>query len=472
MNMPSSSFLPVRLLLTFLAGLAPPGSLAQVPVQVHYQGRLLDGTNLVNGSIGLSLRFFASPVGGALLYEDSNVVAVSDSLYSTVLGDHTVAGSLIDALTNAEVWLEVAANGTVLSPRERIAAVAYALTTRGWGITTNQPPSIVGNPDRNSAAASGSFIGGGAENVVSGNYATISGGWTNLASGLYSTVGGGERNVAAGESATVVGGRFNTAAGTIAIAGGEGNYAGDYAIALGLDNRALSYASGIFSGDDNVITGTEYSVIVGGQLNRILDSTEYSAVVGGFHNTVGPNAQYAFAAGRRAHAAHPGSFVWADSTDADFATTTSNQFLIRASGGVGINRATTDHALEVAGDAGKTTGGNVWQIISDRNAKESIEDLQAPLETILQLQPVRYRYRDAYRAAHPEVPAREYHGFVAQDFRKVFPDDVTWNEGEGLLQMDASAVVPYLVGAVQELSRRNAALEQRLAERERAQPAP
>ena len=55
----------------------------------------------------------------------------------------------------------------------------------------------------------------------------------------------------------------------------------------------------------------------------------------------------AFAAGYRAKANHWGSFVWGDSTDADFASTGNNQFLIRATGGVGINTASPRSQLEV-----------------------------------------------------------------------------------------------------------------------------
>jgi hypothetical protein len=60
-----------------------------------------------------------------------------------------------------------------------------------------------------------------------------------------------------------------------------------------------------------------------------------STIPGGYWNIA--NGSYSFAAGRRARANHTGSFVWADSQNADFASAANNQFLIRASGGVGIN---------------------------------------------------------------------------------------------------------------------------------------
>jgi len=79
------------------------------------------------------------------------------------------------------------------------------------------------------------------------------------------------------------------------------------------------------------------STIGGGGANIIHSNAQYAAIPGGRFNQVGASASHAFAAGRRARADHAGAFVWADTQDADFASTATNQFLIRASGGIGIN---------------------------------------------------------------------------------------------------------------------------------------
>ena len=71
---------------------------------------------------------------------------------------------------------------------------------------------------------------------------------------------------------------------------------------------------------------------------------------GGAHNAAAGN--YSLAAGRRAQANHNGTFVWADSADADFASTGDDQFLIRASGGVGIGTNDPQAMLHVGGTAG------------------------------------------------------------------------------------------------------------------------
>ena len=76
-------------------------------------------------------------------------------------------------------------------------------------------------------------------------------------------------------------------------------------------------------------------------------SNIYATVPGGLFNVAG--GQYSFAAGQHAKAVHDGSFVWADSTTAaDFASTASNQFLVRASGGVGIGTTSPLLPLQVS----------------------------------------------------------------------------------------------------------------------------
>jgi hypothetical protein len=78
-------------------------------------------------------------------------------------------------------------------------------------------------------------------------------------------------------------------------------------------------------------------------------------VPGGHGNTA--SGEYSFAAGRKAQANNNGAFVWADSTDANFASTAVNQFLIRASGGVGIGANDPAAALDVNGLIRSRTGG-------------------------------------------------------------------------------------------------------------------
>ena len=44
---------------------------AQAPQIINYQGRLLNGTSLVNGTVGLTLRLYTNNTGGSVVYADS-----------------------------------------------------------------------------------------------------------------------------------------------------------------------------------------------------------------------------------------------------------------------------------------------------------------------------------------------------------------------------------------------------------------
>ena len=169
--------------------------------------------------------------------------------------------------------------------------------------------------------------GSGATNRITENYSVIGGGVGNL-------VGDGDNNANSAQYSLVAGGYFNAVIGSMSAIGG---------------------------GSFNTNNGAQ-AVVAGGQLNRSTNS--YAAVGGGHGNLAGGNAatvpggeqnqalgNYSFAAGRNAQANHDGTFVWADTIQTTFTSTTTNQFLIRAQNGVGINTASPATALDVNGTA-------------------------------------------------------------------------------------------------------------------------
>ncbi len=344
----------------------------------------MDGTNLVNGTVGLSLRLFNVAIGGTQLYEDSNTVTVVDGLYSTFIGDHPTNDAFLVALTNPAVWVEVAVNGSTLSPRERLASVGYSLSTRGLLVTTNG--SVILNPDMNAVVAlssahasigggtgntigalsTSSLIGGGQGNTVAAesSYATIAGGLENdigFNSDL-STVGGGGGNDVNSNSnySTISGGLDNKIrhGSTYSTIGGGGNnivYPNNlYAtIAGGAANDIFNDSIGSTIGgglQNDVASNSSYSVISGGNNNDVGANAPYATIAGGRENRVADFAANAFVAGRLARANHRGAFVWADDTNAVFASSAPNQFLIRASGNVGINVTNPVKTLHVNGN--------------------------------------------------------------------------------------------------------------------------
>jgi len=204
-----------------------------------------------------------------------------------------------------------------------------------------------GERNRISSEAYHSVVGGGRANTVRGEAAMVGGGTANAAFGMHATVAGGSANTAGGGASTVSGGSYNVAnGGTATIGGGEMNRAeGSFAtIAGGGHNNASGYSTAVGGGWENAATGLQ-ATVAGGYMNTA--SGDCATVPGGRHNRAGGAS--AFAAGHKAEARHDGAFVWGDSTDDYFCSTGTNQFLIRALGGVGINTNAPQSALHVAG---------------------------------------------------------------------------------------------------------------------------
>ena len=204
---------------------------------------------------------------------------------------------------------------------------------------TLNSPNMISGYDGNSVAPGkeGATIGGGGSNLnanlVTQNYGTISGGRGNQA-GSWSTIGGGNQNIANSANSAISGGRLNTvSAGEATIGGGNSNTASNTNATVG-------------GGFINTASGSS-STISGGYQNSA--GGAYATIPGGMYNSAAGN--YSVAAGRRAKANHEGSFVWGDATDADIASSANNQFIVRASGGVGIGTNSPSTTLDVSGTA-------------------------------------------------------------------------------------------------------------------------
>jgi 3-polyprenyl-4-hydroxybenzoate decarboxylase len=142
-------------------------------------------------------------------------------------------------------------------------------------------------------------------------------------------------------------------------------------------------------------------------------------------------------------------------------------------GKVGIKRTPAVNSLEVEGNASKTTAGS-WLSNSDRRIKTEIQSITGALEKLDQVRLVDFRYTDEYRAVHPEIENRRYPNVIAQEFQKVFPEDVKGSgqrlpDGSEILQVDTYPLTIYSAAAIQELHRENqqqrekiASLEERL----------
>jgi hypothetical protein len=166
-------------------------------------------------------------------------------------------------------------------------------------------------------------------------------------------------------------------------------------------------------------------------------------------------------------------------------TAGNERIRIAADGKVGIGRTPTANALEVNGNASKTTASG-WLANSDARIKKDVRTVEHALEKIDQVRPVSFRYTDEYRAAHTSIEDNEYLNVIAQEFSKVFPEAVKESgetlDGKPILQVDIHPAAVYSIAAIKELhqlikakddevtklKKQNATLEQRLQKLEKA----
>lgn len=322
-------------------------------------------------------------------------------------GNEATAGDFVG--TTNDVALELRTNGAV---GLRLLPVASGLA-----------PHVIGGYEGNLVTSTrGGTIGGGGEsgnvNEVHGHFGTVGGGTGNVVSGNWGAIGGGNRNSVTAANGFVGGGGGNTA-GSAGVVGG------------GVDNEASGTSSTVAGGSKNVASGLE-ATIAGGLLN--VASERGAAVAGGTSNTAsGLDATVAggagntasgsrsFAAGRGATALHAGTFVWGDDSagNTSIASTASNQFLVRAAGGVWLG--TTSEPSFVAGRFLNTSTGaylstaGAWTNNSDVERKRDLEpvDGRAVLTALVAVPMTEWSYDD-------EGEGVRHIGPMAQDFHAAF----------------------------------------------------
>ena len=315
--------------------------------------------------------------------------------------------------------------------------------------------NVAGNDDDNPSSATGATVGGGVDNQARARGATVAGGEINFVTANFGSVGGGQKNFATETGATV--------------AGGE-------------DNRAEGITSAVAGGKRNSATGMD-SVVSGGGFNTA--SGRGSVVPGGELNCAG--GTYSWAGGRRAKvrpgslsgdegdgcdrisqagdSGDQGTFIWADSQPVNFQSTGSNQFLVRAQGGIflgtgGPVNLPSGRFINTSSGAHLTSGG-VWTNNSSRAFKtdfKPVDPLQV-LERLLQLPLSTWTYLSA--------PDNGRHlGPIAEEFHASFGLGA---DSASITTVDASGVaLAAIQGLNQRLEAENAALREQNAEQDAA----
>lgn len=234
-------------------------------------------------------------------------------------------------------------------------------------------------------------------------------------------------------------------------------------------NTIGANAASIAGGFNNTVEGgSDGGFVGGGTRNRIVTGSLYAAVAGGFGNIADKGGLFgilpggvgnvaagsaAFAAGYNARAVHDGTFVWADNYAQSktvphpvFASTTPNEFAIRATGGfrfvdgyffnVDLNTY-MPIGLALAPNSG------TWTQLSDRNAKKNFSDVRPRevLEKVARLPVQEWQYKS-------ETGSVRHIGPMAQDFWEAF------HVGQGETTIDAVDPDGVALAAIQGLNQK------------------
>jgi len=347
---------------------------------------------------------------------------------------NTIAGSSANAVTEGVRGATIAGGGVPAGDSDP------EFNSEGANRVTDHF-GAVGGGFNNQAGRLGT-VGGGTRNSAGGLLSTVSGGERNDAGGVVSTVGGGFRNLASADDSTVGGGARNTASGRYSVIGG---------------------------GSDNIASGVD-SIVSGGFENCAGGNGSWAA---GFRAKVRPATDPGGAVGACSGLTYPGgggdagTFVWADSQNPEFVSTGSNQFLVRAAGGMAINsNAPGGNALRVGGtlrldllgSAGVTTlcrnaNMQIGSCSSSARYKEDIDELALGLDAALRLRAVGYRWKDGGGA---DV------GFVAEEIATLDERLITRNAEGEIEGVKYDRLTAVLANAVQELAARDSLTNERL----------
>jgi len=291
--------------------------------------------------------FYAAVGGGYTNLAGATAAVVAGGSGNTIstTADYGFIGGGQDNLVSGDWGIIAGGQSNTITVGGEHAAIGG-----GTSNIASDQAATVGGGGNNEASFSGATVGGGHFNLADGPNATVGGGQNNVADSSIATVGGGNSNDALAIATTIGGGNVNIATAVYGtVAGGLGNAAEDEAVAVGGGrfNTASGEAATVGGGDSNT-TSADYATVGGGSGNTA--SGLGATVPGGLDNSATMTAS--LAAGSDALAVHQGAFVWADGAGVPFTSTASNQFLVRASGGVGLGTNAPDGQLHVSSGGG------------------------------------------------------------------------------------------------------------------------
>lgn len=507
---------PLLTLCAALLALSPGHATAQtsaVPGFISYQGRVVDaaGANVgagtpVNRTVIFRIWDNPSSTNTAnLIYSEAQTVTVSEGEFSVLVGQgvanttqtfgYSEAGAdkkLVDLGTAFNgspgsaryLGVTVAAAATIaatdneITPRQQIVSTAFAMRSK---VAESVDASAISSAmlatgavgSTQLAAASVTNAKLGTDAVLATNIGNLNVTTAKLAELAVTTGKIADANVTTGKIANnaVDNTKLRDSAG-LSVIGRKINSVGDPAdIVAATDGHVLRRSGvsvdfgtvGTAGIADGAITGAKIASdanLTIGQLSingRVMaNSLEFWGAFPGAWGALFQKGATGSAGTNETAAA--GETVLVGSPKLHLATGNGASATMTLSGKlVGIGRQPVTNLLEVDGNVSKSIAGS-WLANSDRRIKTEIKPILGALEKLNEVRLVDFRYSDDYRASHPSIKDRRYPNVIAQEFAKVFPNDVNGSgerlpDGSEILQVDTYPLTIYTAAAVQQLKR-------------------
>jgi hypothetical protein len=139
----------------------------------------------------------------------------------------------------------------------------------------------------------------------------------------------------------------------------------------------------------------------------------------------------------------------------DSAFSSSTAVMTFTGGNIGIGTNAPTEKLSVNGSANKSGGGS-WDVFSDERLKNIKGNFNSGLKAVMQLQPIRYQYKQNNPLGLQSVT--ENVGFGAQSLQKVVPEAVTKNSN-GYLMVNNDPILWTMLNAIKEQQKEIAELK-------------
>ena len=491
--------------LALAAALTSP-ALANYGYRFTYQGELQQGGLPLNGTANLEFKLFTLPAAGIQVGNTvtANAYPVSNGRFTIDL-DFTNGGTIPGVYDGEARYLEISVNATVLTPRERLAPTPHAIMAEMLALPvaqqTTAPMAInivstsqVGQERVIRAETQSNAIGAiaimgeannnnGNENVgvygvsnssngfgVTGVNTSLVGNCTGVYGQNYSDAGIG----VFGQNSSATGVTFGVRGKVASPTGWAGYFegrswfqtkvgirtVGDPQAMLEIQSAdaatglALKVNDELYVDHTNNFVGVNRGNRIGSEWFGVRAPVVGNLYGGMYMETTSATGKPFY--GYALNGAFQGWTYYDGATDLWHLYMGGDRLTVsKTTGNVGVKRTPTTNDLEVEGSASKTTAGS-WLANSDARIKTNVQTVGNALATLDQVRLVSFEYTDDYKQAHPAIESRRYLNVIAQEFQKVFPDDVKGSgeklaDGSEILQVDTYPLTIYSAAAIQEL---------------------